>query len=112
MSDPQDTYQQYLKSPHWQRTRARILERADEHCEWCGRFCGRDPHCGTGPCDADDCTYCREYFTEAGANDLERQGLEVHHRTYERRGRERDSDLVALCWACHEGTWDTDRWPL
>ncbi|MDP1846462.1 MAG: winged helix-turn-helix domain-containing protein [Solirubrobacteraceae bacterium] len=27
--------------------------------------------------------------------------LEVHHRTYERRGRELASDLVVLCHACH-----------
>lgn len=27
--------------------------------------------------------------------------LEVHHRTYERRGNERLSDLIALCHACH-----------
>ena len=25
----------------------------------------------------------------------------VHHRTYERRGRERRADVVALCPACH-----------
>jgi 5-methylcytosine-specific restriction endonuclease McrA len=27
--------------------------------------------------------------------------LDVHHRTYERRGAELDSDLVALCRTCH-----------
>jgi 5-methylcytosine-specific restriction endonuclease McrA len=27
--------------------------------------------------------------------------LHVHHRTYERRGSERDDDLVVLCWRCH-----------
>lgn len=27
--------------------------------------------------------------------------LEVHHRTYERLGRERDGDLVVLCRECH-----------
>ena len=29
------------------------------------------------------------------------RGLEVHHRTYERVGRERLSDLITLCNACH-----------
>jgi len=28
--------------------------------------------------------------------------LDVHHRTYERRGRERDEDLTVLCRDCHE----------
>lgn len=28
--------------------------------------------------------------------------LNVHHRTYERRGRERTGDLIVLCRACHE----------
>jgi hypothetical protein len=27
--------------------------------------------------------------------------LDVHHRTYERRGEELDSDLIALCRDCH-----------
>ncbi len=29
--------------------------------------------------------------------------LDVHHRTYERRGRERLSDLTVLCRDCHSG---------
>jgi len=28
--------------------------------------------------------------------------IDVHHRTYERRGRELYSDLIALCRTCHE----------
>lgn len=32
----------------------------------------------------------------------ETMGLEVHHRTYERVGRERLSDLVTLCSWCHD----------
>lgn len=27
--------------------------------------------------------------------------LEVHHLTYERRGDELPSDVIALCWPCH-----------
>ena len=29
------------------------------------------------------------------------QRLEVHHRTYERRGDEREDDLIVLCRRCH-----------
>jgi hypothetical protein len=28
--------------------------------------------------------------------------LDVHHRTYERRGCERDNDVIALCRDCHD----------
>lgn len=28
--------------------------------------------------------------------------LVVHHLSYERLGRERDEDLVVLCWDCHD----------
>ena len=28
--------------------------------------------------------------------------LDVHHRTYERRGHEHPSDVIALCRTCHE----------
>lgn len=31
----------------------------------------------------------------------EKKALEVHHRTYARLGRERQNDLVVLCWRCH-----------
>ena len=31
----------------------------------------------------------------------ERQ-LEVHHRTYDRRGNENPKDLTVLCWKCHK----------
>ena len=105
-------YREYLKSLHWQWKRDHILFRADGYCEWCGRHCPRDPHPELdGHCCGDPwCDYCAEYFDEDGlANDLERQTLEIHHLTYERVGRELDSDLVALCWSCHEETWDKDR---
>ena len=29
-------------------------------------------------------------------------GLQVHHRTYKRLGRELPEDLIVLCRACHE----------
>ena len=31
-----------------------------------------------------------------------RKRLEVHHRTYERLGRELPEDVIALCDGCHE----------
>lgn len=31
----------------------------------------------------------------------EEEGLQVHHKTYERLGNEAPNDLVALCYACH-----------
>ncbi len=30
------------------------------------------------------------------------ENLSVHHRTYERLGREKMTDLVVLCWPCHD----------
>lgn len=35
-------------------------------------------------------------------NCSEPYGLEVHHLTYARLGRERDDDLVVLCRRCHQ----------
>lgn len=31
----------------------------------------------------------------------EREGLEVHHKTYERLGNEANDDLIVLCKSCH-----------
>lgn len=38
-------------------------------------------------------------------------GLEVHHRTYARRGREMPSDVIALCGECHQLFHDAGRMP-
>ncbi len=62
-------YDEYLRSPIWQRTRELALE-----------YYGRK------------CCLC---------NSSER--LNVHHRTYERRGHERLADLIVLCRDCHAG---------
>lgn len=35
--------------------------------------------------------------------------LQVHHRTYERRGQEIPSDVIALCQSCHEKHHDIQR---
>lgn len=99
-----EEYRRYLQSHHWQRTRARILARAGARCEWCGRFCGRAPHAPDACCFQEHCEWCQFYFDEDGhSRDRERQSLEIHHKTYERIGQERDEDLVALCWSCHDG---------
>jgi 5-methylcytosine-specific restriction endonuclease McrA len=39
----------------------------------------------------------RGFCEDCGA----RTSLDVHHKTYKRRGRERPEDLVALCRNCH-----------
>jgi len=54
-----------------------------------------------------------KYWAERSRNAKERAGhrcqlcnskaeLNTHHRTYDRRGNEDDSDLTVLCAACHE----------
>ena len=35
--------------------------------------------------------------------------LQVHHKTYERRGREKLKDLEVLCDECHEKEWRGQR---
>jgi hypothetical protein len=37
------------------------------------------------------------------------RSLEVHHKSYERLGREWDQDLEVLCSDCHEGHHDVER---
>jgi hypothetical protein len=107
LTPAQERYRAYLQSEHWHRLRLRIIARANEHCEWCHRFCGRCPHDPHEPCGDDTCEWCRLYFDEEGYPiDREHQTLEIHHKTYERVGAERDDDLVALCWTCHDGVTD------
>jgi hypothetical protein len=38
--------------------------------------------------------------------------LEVHHRTYERLGHERDDDLIVLCRSCHQAFHDHRGMPI
>jgi 5-methylcytosine-specific restriction endonuclease McrA len=55
--------------------RVSVLERSNEHCEYCARFI----RVGVTPC------------------------LELHHLTYERAyGAELPTDLVVLCRDCHQ----------
>ena len=41
-----------------------------------------------------------------GANN---EVLSVHHRTYDRIGKEEESDLIVLCWPCHKEFHDESR---
>lgn len=70
-------YDDYLTSEHWKQIRDRKLEEQDWQCERCGHYARRD-------------------------HDGARIGLDVHHLTYERLGREEMADLEALCRTCHE----------
>lgn len=65
-------YVDYLRTPHWRSIRRDALRRADGRCQ----LCNSPPH--------------------------RHQPLNVHHRTYERRGAERPEDVIVLCRACHE----------
>jgi len=47
---------------------------------------------------------CQICYSDAGP-------LEVHHRTYERRGKERLDDLTVLCRRCHQAHHDADTIP-
>ena len=110
----QQRYRAYLRSPHWQAVRRRILARAREHCEQCGYFCGQvkavldniqiDERTaelrenGEEPCEV-----CGRWCQFRSIDDNSgRVWLEIHHLTYERVGREEDEDLAALCTYCHE----------
>ena len=72
-------YQNYLKSDHWQRTRAKRLLMCDI----------RDVPPGI-LCDHEDCgLYVPLKF------------IDVHHLSYDRLGREGMDDLLPRCRSCH-----------
>lgn len=73
--DPVVDYQAYLASPEWAQRRAYYVARALARCELCG------------------------WESAAGSDG---RGLNVHHRTYERIGREFDADVIVLCRDCHK----------
>lgn len=74
--DP-DWYQAYLRSHHWRRFRKQILSASNYRCSKCG---ASDPN----------------HDQKRGTR------LHVHHKTYERVGSERPSDVEALCRFCHK----------
>lgn len=71
-------YQRYLRSAHWQSLRLRKLSEQPRLPRV--RLCYL-------------CDHCRRFIHIFGIN--------VHHRTYERLGRERLDDLEVLCEGCH-----------
>jgi 5-methylcytosine-specific restriction endonuclease McrA len=74
MSPQRKFYKDYLKSKTWKAKRAQAIFRDGGQCQAVrgNRKCGS------------------------------RYRLEVHHKTYERFGRERLNDLVCLCEDCHK----------
>lgn len=66
-------YAAYLASPEWKARRRYYYAKALHRCELCGH-----------------------------SSDAMGKGLNVHHRTYERLGREFDADVIVLCRSCHE----------
>lgn len=65
-------YRKSLKSEHWHNIRRDVLERDNNQCQMCG--------------------VRRSPFSP----------LQIHHYHYATLGRERVSDLVALCVPCHK----------
>ena len=65
------THAEYLASAYWQERRQDILDTRGHHCEKC---------------------------QAPGRRGVK---LDVHHKTYEHKGCELDSELVILCYRCH-----------
>lgn len=65
-------HRRYIASKAWKQRRASVVMRSNLACERCGAT-----------------------FGTAAA-------LDVHHKTYERLGHERDTDLEVLCSSCHQ----------
>jgi hypothetical protein len=76
-ADP-ELYAQYISSPEWAQRKRRALFLAQERCQ----YETVDPYEQVHRCPR-------------------RRYLAVHHRTYERLGREADDDLEVLCWHHH-----------
>jgi hypothetical protein len=78
-------YAEYLRSEHWERTRAGALYYAQNRCQ--------NPMCLHSE--------LRSFTDEEIADWGYPYRLEVHHLTYERVGCERFGDLIVLCSDCH-----------
>ena len=92
-----DEYLDYLESETWATVRAAALKRAGHRCEWVSEW-------NEIVADHGD-TVDTEIRTEACA---ETEGLEVHHRSYDRLGHEKPGDLEVLC-RHHHGIADRER---
>ena len=68
-------YDRYISSQRWRDKRERALESAH---------------------------YKERYWCQDCGWDFPKDQLEVHHLTYERLGREKDSDLIVVCSRCHQ----------
>jgi 5-methylcytosine-specific restriction endonuclease McrA len=73
-------YRAVLASPRWRALRTRLRRERGDQCERCRKTWA--PGCRTS--------------------------LQLHHKTYERLGHERDSDVELLCEPCHESA-DVER---
>jgi 5-methylcytosine-specific restriction endonuclease McrA len=69
-------YQSYLRSHHWRRKRKAILAKRRWTCQRCG-------------------------YVDPNQDGQRGTRLDVHHKTYDRLGKEKDSDLEVLCHKCH-----------
>jgi hypothetical protein len=82
-------YEDYLRTAHWQMVSQAELQRAGYRCCLCNAA-GQDP---------------RQPIQRTATGGLLIQAhaeLNVHHRTYERRGCELPDDVITLCRKCHE----------
>ena len=79
------SYREYLNSDHWKTTRKNFFSRSQRIIKMKreGGIC---------------CEFCR---TSGKIN--------LHHKTYERLGCERTTDLIILCDGCHQTVHDLNR---
>jgi hypothetical protein len=78
-------YQTYLASIEWASRRLCLL--VERKC--------RSDSCVPPGWEHWHCEKCFSY--------LKRQFIEVHHKTYENLGHEKDEDLMVVCSDCHTG---------
>lgn len=69
------TYEEYLQSEHWKAFSSKVKH------------------------DRPACEDC--HITASEAYKRDRQGLNVHHLTYENIGKEKPEDVIAVCHYCH-----------
>ena len=70
-----ERYNTVIASKRWRRLRAKRLEKCNHRCERCG--------------------WKKESWDKT-------RTLDLHHKTYERLGAEREEDLELVCSLCHE----------
>lgn len=70
-----EQYEEYLRTEHWHDFPIH-MKRRFPNCQDCG-------------------------ITGLEARKRDRQGLNVHHLTYERLGQEKERDVVVVCHYCH-----------